>query len=150
MTQNTGIITAVCISEKRGTRKLPVASAFCRENHGIDGDAHAGPGDRQVSFLSAADIKTMEALGITLTPGDFAENVIIDELLLDAVKPGDRLDVEGGPVCEVTVIGKNCHNDACPIKVQTGKCIMPERGVFTKIISSGKLCVGQAVRLVKK
>jgi MOSC domain-containing protein YiiM len=127
-----------------------VEHAFCREDHGIEGDAHAGSGDRQVSFLAAADIRSMEELGIQLNPGDFAENVIIDGMLLDTATPGDVLQVEDGPSCEITVIGKNCHNDACPIKIQTGRCIMPERGVFTRVIASGELRKGQAVTLVKK
>jgi MOSC domain-containing protein YiiM len=150
MGSKTGIISAVCISVKRGTRKKPVETAYCREDYGIVDDAHAGPGDRQVSFLSSADIKTMEQLGIKPLPGDFAENIIVDGSLLTEAEPGDLLQVKDGPVFEVTVIGKDCHNSACPIKTQTGTCIMPERGVFTRVITSGELRSGQAVRLVKK
>jgi MOSC domain-containing protein YiiM len=150
MVTKSGIIAAVCISIKRGTRKKPVETAFCREDYGIVDDAHAGPGDRQVSFLSSADIKTMEQLGIKPLPGDFAENVIVDGSLLAEAEPGDRLELEDGPFFEVTVIGKDCHNSACPIKTQTGTCIMPERGVFTRVISSGELRCGQVIHLVKK
>jgi MOSC domain-containing protein YiiM len=113
-------------------------------------DAHAGPGDRQVSFLSSEDIRTMEQLGIKALPGDFAENVIIDGPLLAEAEPGDRLQVADGPAFEVTVIGKECHNSACPVKTQTGTCIMPERGVFTRVITSGELRKGQVITLIKK
>lgn len=150
MEKEIGIITAVCISVERGTRKKPVETAFCREGYGIVDDAHAGPGDRQVSFLSSVDIRTMEQLGVNPRPGDFAENVIIDGALLAEAEPGDCLLVQDGPVFEVTVIGKDCHNASCPIKTQTGTCIMPERGVFTRVITSGELRKGQAVSLVKK
>ena len=44
-------ITAICISEKRGTQKKFVDSALLVENYGIDKDAHAGNWHRQVSFL---------------------------------------------------------------------------------------------------
>ena len=36
-----GIVTATCISEKKGTRKHPVNSITLLENCGIIGDAHA-------------------------------------------------------------------------------------------------------------
>jgi hypothetical protein len=47
----TGTVVAVCISGKKGERKIPSESARLRENHGIVADAHAGEGERQVSLL---------------------------------------------------------------------------------------------------
>lgn len=35
-------VTAVCISEHKGTKKHPVERITVKENHGIVGDAHAG------------------------------------------------------------------------------------------------------------
>ena len=40
--QEKGIVTAVCISEKRGTVKKNVQHAMLKENWGIENDAHAG------------------------------------------------------------------------------------------------------------
>ena len=48
----TGIVKAVCVSEKKGTEKQGVARIHVRPCHGIDGDAHAGNWHRQVSLLS--------------------------------------------------------------------------------------------------
>jgi len=145
MLTRSGTIVAVCISRERGERKSSVASAACRVDYGIEGDAHAGPGIRQVSFLAMKDIREMEALGIELQPGDFAENIIVDSDVLDAIQPGDMLQVEGGPAFIVTQIGKDCHNDNCPIKIKTGTCVMPERGVFTRVITSGTIQPGQHI-----
>ena len=43
-------VTAVCISEHKGTKKHPVDSITVREHHGIEGDAHAGNWHRQISL----------------------------------------------------------------------------------------------------
>ena len=46
-----GTVKAVCISEKKGTQKVPVDEAILVEDFGIEGDAHAGKWHRQVSLL---------------------------------------------------------------------------------------------------
>ena len=45
-------VVSVCISEKKGTKKHPVAEISLRPHHGIVGDAHAGDWHRQVSLLA--------------------------------------------------------------------------------------------------
>lgn len=46
-----GIVTAICISEARGTPKKPIDKAQFVPDYGIQGDAHAGNWHRQVSLL---------------------------------------------------------------------------------------------------
>ena len=46
----TGIVRAICISERRGVEKHTVPSAHFIEAYGIEGDAHAGNWQRQVSL----------------------------------------------------------------------------------------------------
>jgi len=138
-------IIAVCISKNRGEKKKPVDSVRCLENYGIEGDAHGGSKKRQVSFLSVNDINTMRKLGIKLKHGDFAENVVVDGDALKNISVGDFLKIKEGPEFQVTQIGKDCHDDQCPIKKQTGKCVMPERGIFAKVIKSGLLQPSQLI-----
>ena len=45
-----GKVIAVCISEKRGFQKTNIHTARLVEDWGIEGDAHAGKGHRQVSL----------------------------------------------------------------------------------------------------
>ena len=47
-----GKIISINISKRKGTRKENVGEAFCVEDYGLEGDAHAGNGIRQVSLLS--------------------------------------------------------------------------------------------------
>ena len=70
-------IIAVCISDRKGIRKHPVPSLELRVGQGILGDAHAGNWHRQVSLLAQESIDTMINLGLKLSPGDFAENIVV-------------------------------------------------------------------------
>ena len=50
-------IVSIAKSKKKGTPKVQVEKASLLEGHGIEGDAHAGPWHRQVSFLAAESIE---------------------------------------------------------------------------------------------
>ena len=69
-------VKAVCISEAKGTRKNEVPSINVVVNHGIVGDAHAGKWHRQISLLAKESIDKIGDLGVEITPGTFAENIV--------------------------------------------------------------------------
>jgi MOSC domain-containing protein YiiM len=130
-------ILSVNISERTGEQKKPVDSAVLRENHGLEGDAHAGDWHRQVSLLAEEDIDTMRGRGIELGYGDFAENITTRGIDLGALPMGARLSL-GPAVLEVTQIGKECHQ-GCAIFQAVGDCVMPRRGVFTRVVTGGEI-----------
>lgn len=72
-----GKVTAVCISEKKGTQKVNVKSAKFIENYGIENDAHAGNWHRQVSLISQDRIDEFNARGAQVGAGAFGENLIV-------------------------------------------------------------------------
>ncbi|QEM69551.1 MOSC domain-containing protein [Geobacter sp. FeAm09] len=137
-------VVAVCISEKKGERKTPVAEVTVKENHGIVGDAHAGDWHRQVSLLAEESIDKMRALGLNVTAGDFAENITTSGIELVTLPIGTRLRV-GETLLEVTQIGKECHT-RCAIYYQAGDCVMPKEGIFAKVITGGAIRPGDQVQ----
>ena len=136
-------VIAVCISERKGIRKHEVPSIRVQCGHGIVGDAHAGNWHRQISLLAEESVDKMRALGLTLQPGDFAENILTRGLELKALPIGTRLRV-GETLLEVTQIGKKCHND-CEIKKLTGSCVMPTEGIFAIVLQEGEIFPGDTV-----
>ncbi|HAL18832.1 MAG TPA: molybdenum cofactor biosynthesis protein [Spirochaetaceae bacterium] len=141
----TGKVKAVCISEKKGEIKKEVGRVSVKKGWGIDGDAHAGKWHRQVSILAAEDIADMEkVLGRNLDRGVFAENIITEGLKTDGMPVGSILETEGGVVLELTQIGKECHSD-CAIKRQTGKCVMPQKGLFFRVLEGGEIKAGDTI-----
>ncbi len=141
-----GKIVAVCISAHKGERKTPVASVLLREEHGIVGDAHAGDWHRQVSLLAIESIRKMQALGLDVDTGDFAENVTTEGVDLVDLPVGSRIKL-GETILEVTQIGKECHN-RCAIYEQAGDCVMPKEGIFARVISGGTISTGNLITLV--
>lgn len=141
-----GTIVAVCLSEKTGERKKPVDSASLRENHGFVGDAHAGEGERQVSLLAEESIGKMQAMGLDVGAGDFAENITTRGVELPTLPVGTRLAV-GEAVLRVTKIGKECHA-RCAIYFQAGDCVMPREGIFAVVLRGGTVRAGDTIEVI--
>ncbi len=140
-------ITAVCKSKRKGTKKQIVAEGIFKEEYGLVGDAHAAKDThRQVSLLAIESIAKMHDLGLDLGPGDFAENLTTEGIELVSLPIGTKLSVGEGVILEVTQIGKECHTK-CAIYHQVGKCIMPEEGVFVRVIRGGLVRAGDPIEV---
>jgi len=142
-----GTIVAVCLSERTGVQKKPVASAEAVPDHGLRGDAHARDWHRQVSLLAAESIDGMRRKGLTLDWGDFGENLVTRGLDLPALPIGTRLRIGAGVILEVTQIGKECHTP-CAIYAAAGECIMPTQGIFCRVLAGGTMAAGDTIDVV--
>lgn len=138
-----GKLTAICISEKKGTQKKKVPSAILREGYGVEGDAHAGNWHRQVSLLGLEKIEAFREKGADVEFGDFGENLIIEGFDFRNLPVGTRFKI-GDVLLEMTQIGKECHNH-CAIFHLVGDCIMPREGVFARVIHGGEIHQGDEV-----
>jgi len=138
-----GIVISINISHKKGLKKTPVKEAIVNER-GIVGDAHAGEWHRQISLLAEESIEKMRELGLKIGYGDFAENITTKNIDLSKLRIGQKIRVGKEVILEITQIGKKCH-DECEIKRLIGKCVMPKEGVFARVISGGKIKVGDEI-----
>jgi len=140
-------VIAVCKSDEKGTKKEDVKEGLLKDDFGLVDDAHADCcTHRQVSLLAVESIDKMRALGLELKPGDFAENLTTEGIDLVSLPVGTRMSVGEQVVLEVTQIGKECHA-GCAIFQQVGKCIMPEEGIFTRVIQGGTVKTGDQIEV---
>lgn len=143
----TAKIVAVCSSKEKGTRKKAVNEGVLQEDYGLVGDAHADCcTHRQVSLLAKESIDKMRALGLTVGPGDFAENLTTEGIDLVSLPIGTRMSIGKEITLEITQIGKECHNP-CAIYRQAGVCVMPTEGIFARVIGGGVTRVGDPIEV---
>lgn len=140
-------ILAVCISERKGEQKHAVKSITLKKDYGIIGDAHAGKWHRQVSLLAAESVLRLEKVtGMKFPAGAFAENILTQGVTLHDLPVGTKLRI-GTALCEVTQIGKECHND-CAIRKAAGDCVMPREGIFAQVLEDGEAKSGDNVEVI--
>ncbi len=135
-----GKVIAVCISEKKGTAKENREEALLIEDFGLEGDAHGGNWHRQVSLLSYEQVEAFRKRGANVEAGAFGENLLVAGFDFKSLPVGTILACNE-VVLEITQIGKECHAH-CTIYHQVGDCIMPREGVFARVLTGGKIKVG--------
>ena len=148
-----GKIFSINQSKKKGVIKTSMEKARLIEDFGLEGDAHGGPGIRQLSLLAIESIKRQSECpkarkkGISLGPGDFAENITTQGLDLANLKIGNRLKIGTATILEISKIGKECHK-YCAIYYKIGDCIMPREGIFAKVVKGGEISVGDEIEVI--
>jgi len=140
-------VIAVCISEEKGTKKHEVPYIDIEYNVGVVGDAHGDDPKRRVSLLGDESVEKLRGAFPGLKPGDFAENILTEGIVLYELPIGTRLKI-GETEFEVTQIGKECHH-GCEIRRLTGDCVMPREGIFAEVIKEGRIQPGNAIEVVK-
>lgn len=149
MTSSSAEIVSVNLSAEKGTGKQPQPGIQI-DARGVVGDAHAGPGQRQVSLLAEESIARFTGeIGQDFKPGEFAENLTTRGLELAEVAVLDRLRI-GDVLLEVTQRGKACHGGGCAIFREVGRCVMPKEGVFTRVLHGGPVSPGDRVNHDKR
>ncbi len=139
-----GRVVAVSVSDHKGIKKQNVATVRLLTEHGIEGDAHAGPWHRQVSLLAAESIAKIRAKGLAVAAGDFAENITTEGIRLWELPIGFRFRIGAEVLLEVTQIGKECHQ-RCAIFHQVGDCVMPREGIFARVVAPGSIQPGDGI-----
>jgi MOSC domain-containing protein YiiM len=142
-------IVSIAISKKKGTPKVQVEKAFLLEDHGLEGDAHAGPWRRQVSFLAAESLEEARKKGLDVGFGDFAENIATSGIDWQDIPVGARVNLGDSALVEITQKGKECHNK-CAIYYLAGDCIMPREGIFGRVLKGGEVHCGAPVRIFRE
>ena len=143
-----GVVVAVCTSPAKGERKTDVGQGLLVAGFGLKGDGHGGDWHRQVSLLATESIAKMQAAGLDVGPGDFAENLTTRGLELCLLPLGTRLRVGESALLEITQIGKVCH-ERCAIYYQAGDCVMPKEGIFAVVLEGGPVRRGDRIVIVE-
>jgi MOSC domain-containing protein YiiM len=141
-------IVSIAVSKKKGTPKTPVEEAYLTKDHGLEGDAHAGPWHRQVSLLASESIAEARRQGLDVGFGDFAENIATTGVDWKKLPVGTRARLGAEVLIEITQIGKECLN-RCAIYYKAGDCIMPREGVFARVLVEGRIKCGDSIELIK-
>ena len=141
----TGVVKAICISDRRGIEKHSIEEGHFIIGFGIEGDAHGGNWHRQVSLLSYDKVKAFNERGANVIDGAFGENLVVEGIDFRSLPVGTRL-YAGDVELEMTQIGKECHSH-CAIFQRMGECIMPKEGVFAQVKKEGVIRPGDVMRV---
>jgi MOSC domain-containing protein YiiM len=134
-----GRVIAVNTAEQRGTPKRNVGEGYLREGWGLEGDAHAGAWDRQISIFPLEAMALVPAhIKPTIAEDDYSENITIEGIPLQELGIGRRLKIGEAEVL-ICHIGKEKPKD------QGRPYIVSREGRFGQVTKSGAVKKGDHV-----
>jgi MOSC domain-containing protein YiiM len=109
---------------------------------GIEGCAHANPPKREVLFVSAEHLESVD-----VEPGAIRENLTVEGADVQQWPVGQRVRVGDEAVFEITMVCDPCHRmDELRQGLRTE--LDGKRGMLARIVESGDVAVGDAVELL--
>lgn len=136
-----GKVLSLNISVERGTEKEPVYMINALEGWGIEGDAHSGDWDRQISIFPVEAIEKVPPAKMNeVLNGGFTENITISGIPLQALTVGAVLQI-GEAVVEIHHVGKEHKEHGRPY-------IVSREGRFGKVLRGGIIQTGDSVGMV--
>jgi MOSC domain-containing protein YiiM len=136
-----GTVIAVNISQKRGTDKITVHEANVIADWGVEGDAHSGDWDRQVSIFP---VEALENVPLhkkeEVMKGGYTENITIIGIPLSDMSINKILKV-GEAKIKILHIGKEEPEE------HGRPYIVSREGRFGRVIESGRIKTGDNVQL---
>jgi len=138
-------------TSKGGIPKLPVRSIEITER-GLVGDEHDHEKhyriEQAVCLLDREQIDELCADGFRLEPGSTGENLTLEGVEVRRAEIGDRLEIDGGVVLEISKRRKPCYVlDA--IDPTLKEKAVDRIGVYARVIMPGTVDTGAGVRLVR-
>ena len=140
-------VLAFNVSKEKGIPKEEMDMVTFLEDSGIEGDAHAAPGLRQVSLLSGECADKMRAVMPEVANGCFTENITTEGLSLSDLSIGDVILLDGQVLLQVTRVGKKCFG-VCGNRDMERDCVMPREGIFARVLRGGTVSAGCPMTII--
>lgn len=143
-----GSVKEIMISREKGSPRESIRKGFFQRDFGLAGDAHSGPGDKQVTLFG---IEGRERLSESLREGlcfkRFVPTVTTEGINLYEFPVGTNLKI-GDSIQEISRVGKRCYPECILVKSKT-PCVMDREVVFTQVIKSGEVRVGDIIEVLR-
>jgi MOSC domain-containing protein YiiM len=137
-----GKVISINISEKRGTIKNSIPTVNVIKGWGLEGDAHGGDWDKQVSIFPLEALeKVPENMKEEVNNGGYTENITISGMPLEHLSVGTKLRI-GDAEFEILHIGKE------KFKEHNRHYIVSREGRFGKVLKSGTISVGDEISII--
>ncbi len=163
-------VIAVAKSAEPGMPKYVADEIKIIENHGVEGDYHAGttvkhrylarkdptkPNKRQVNLLHSELFPELSAeLGLEVLPGQMGENITTEGIDLMALKVGTQLQIGASVVLKVTEARIPCRS-LDYLDKRLSKAVakkpgekQPHAGMLTIVLAGGTVRPGDEIRVV--
>jgi MOSC domain-containing protein YiiM len=142
-----GMVVFICIRPARLHPVTALNQIVAIENKGLEGDRYAAPGARQVTIIQGEHLASIASyLGREVTPDMVRRNLVIERINILALKE-KRFEI-GNAVLEYSGECHPCSRMEHNLGPGGYNAMRGHGGITARIIQSGTIRVGDAVRII--
>ena len=138
-----GIVLSIQVAPVKGIEKREIQQVKALKNWGLENDAHAGTGDRQVSIfpIEALDKVPLE-MKTEVATGLYSENITISGIPLEQLSVNRQIRIGDEAIIQIKHIGKEVY------KEHNRSYIISRDGRFGVVLRDGIIKKNDRVELV--
>ncbi len=142
-----GKVLSVNLSKRREDPKVSIGKGHFIEEHGLEGDVHAGKWHRQVSLFAVESLnKIKEPKEKEKCEEIYSENITTEGINLWELPIGTKLKI-GDVIFQITQIGKDYHGDLSELKSR--EVVMHKEGIFCVVLNGGIIKQGDDIEIIE-
>lgn len=142
----TGYVKELKIQRNKGIPFENVEFVELIDKQGIVGDCHAIGGEKQIALVSSEIkqwVQEQEKEGLCLSK--FQANIETEGIDYSLLNQGDILKTND-VVIQITLYSKHCYEN-CRLIQERQPCKLRQGTVFAKVLQSGKLNIGDEIKV---
>lgn len=129
--------------------RVDLDNAVLVAGYGIEGDAKGGHNsDRQLNIMSYETLTNLRAQGFYTEPGQMGEQIVIHQLDVDALQPGDQVQLGMTAIIQIVKPRTGCDKFEA-VQKKSRSIVQGQMGQMARVLVGGPVSVGDPVRLVK-
>jgi MOSC domain-containing protein YiiM len=127
--------------------RVPLIQAALTVEGGIRGDRKGRHPDRQLNVMGTPAMAQLAAQGYKTGPGQMGEQLVLDGLDVDALAPGDQIQIGEAAVIELIKARSGCDRFE---HIQTLPRAGTHLGYMARVTAAGDIRVGDPVAVVRQ
>ena len=126
--------------------RTPIDSVTLVAGKGIDGDRKGKFKDREINLMAVESQRDLARAGFKASPGELGEQIAVEGIDIDSLKPGDRIQLGKSAILEVDKPRTGCDRFE-HIQGRKKSEARGRLGQMMRVVESGEIRVGDVVAL---
>lgn len=128
--------------------RVSVTDAELVAGRGIQGDLK-GVANRPLNIMAAATLGALAAEGFQTGPGQMGEQLVFAGLDVDALAPGDRVQIGAEAVVEILKPRTGCDRFEA-IQGRPASTVQGRLGMMARVVAGGPIRVGDSLKVLEQ
>ena len=135
-------------AQAQAYHRVPLQTAELVIGHGIEGDLKGGHPKRQINIMCHETLEQLRSEGFHVEPGQMGEQITVTGLDINALKPGERVQIGTDAVIEIVEPRTGCDRFQ-QYQGRHPSDAAGRLGQMAMVVAGGTIRIGDMIRVIE-